>query len=152
MKLKIITLLLLFSFGSFSSLAVVDTKERVQTERIQNIKKRKFRLRDLFQWKKKIKKPRKENTKKISVTALISFICGVLGMASLLLIFANTVWNPILLTIGLKLVALTLGILSLLGPLKNNPEQLKGKWMAWIGIGLSVLFGCFILFLIFGLP
>ena len=154
MKLKIFTLILLFCFSSFSSFAVIDSPERVQTERIQNfqkenfskkknIKKRKFRLRDLFQWKKKIKKARKENKKNFSPIALASLILAVGGIGLVLL---GTILGLPFLSyafIGAEVAAFIAGILGL-RDIKANPEKLKGKGMAWAGIIISGLIGVLI--------
>jgi len=158
MKLKIITFLLLFSFSSFFSFAVVDSKDRVQTEKVQNfqkedisksahrvvgqkkIKKRKFRLRDLFQLKKKIKKAKKENEKKFSKLALISLISAFAGIGIATLASILMVGILPYAFLGAELVAFVTGILGL-GEIKRDPENLKGKGMALAGIIISSLVG-----------
>lgn len=144
MKLKIITLLLLFSICSFSSFAVIDSKERVLTERIQSfpkenfskkktIKKRKFRLWDLFQLKKKVRKARKEGKKKVSIFAVISFVLAAIGTAILI---SGDLSGILLIFLLIVLAAFITGMIGL-SRIKQNPERLKGKVLARLGIIIS---------------
>ena len=153
MKLKILTLLLLFSLSSFSAFAVIDSKKRVQTQRIQNfqkenfskkkkIKKRKFRLRDLFRWKKKFKKVKPIDETKVIPSAWWNLSLGILGTFIILLPGFSTF--GFLIFIALQLSALILGILALKG-IKRNPQIYRGKGIAWAGISIVILWTLLIL-------
>jgi len=154
MKLKIITLFLLFFFNSISSFAVIDTKKRVQSEQVQNfpkenfsqkkkIKKRKFRLRDLFQWKKKIKKARKKEKKEISNFAIGSLACAILGTIAFIFYVSNLSFY-IYVFLLFEISAFVLGKIAL-SKIKKEPEKLRGEIMARIGVIIPVLWALIII-------
>ena len=146
MKLRILILLFFFICVTSSSFAVVDTKERVQSERIQNskkenfskkknIKKRKFRLRDLFQWKKKIKKARQIEKRKVPPSAGWSLTFALLGILCLGIPFQ---YIGFVLFLGLEIAALILGIIGL-KKIDRDLEKWKGKGIAIVGILIPII-------------
>jgi len=157
MKQKIIILLGFFILNTFSSFAVIDVKKDNSIKTIQHFKndkfskkestkKRKFRLRDLFVIKKKLKRVKEKNDKKESKKANWSLGLSILGIVLLLSLGESTVFG--LLAFLSAILGFIMGVLALI-EINKNPDTLKGKKMAWIGIILGVLwFGVALLLLL----
>lgn len=163
MKLKILTLLICFTFHFLpSSSAAVAIKEKgnevilsSQTKKESNLKshrkwkwfqkkrklkRRKFRLSNFFKWKKK-KRIKQEKTKevdnrKVDPIAVLSFTFTL--VSTLLFLFTPFGFSPILI-LSFVLLGGLLGIIGL-NRIRQNPEEKKGELLALIGImGLVVL-------------
>jgi len=164
MKLKIFTLLLLFNLNSFSSYAVLDVKEDVVSKTTQNfkkenfsknkkLKKRKFRLRDLFVIKRTLKKAKRRNKgekKKLHLAALLSGIFATIVII-LARISSSMISSAIFLDVLLILFAIAALILGIIGKkkIKKNPDQFKGEILSVFGIVTSALLLATLLFVIF---
>jgi len=100
-------------------------------------KKRKFRLRDLFRWKKKIKKAKQEENIKTSPSAGWSLALAIVGSAIMLLGGINSGFLTVTFLL-LEVIAFILGIIGLRS-IKKYPKRFKGKEVAWAGIIISSL-------------
>ena len=158
MKLRILMLFFFFTFSTSSTFAVIDVNEQEPTQRIQNfpkenfskkknIKKRKFRLRDFFKLKKKIKKARKVDKKEISTHAIISLVLALSGIGIGIMALRHATLFLAYLFFGAELGAIILGVLGLY-KIMRNPENLKGKGLAWAGIIIPLLVGLLLLALL----
>ncbi len=149
MKLKLFTLLILiFSFQSVSAVIViegkgainknqtVDKKEKFNAKTLnhkrtkKNLKKKKkFKLFQIFKLNKTFKN-KKNSHKKLDVFSLIAGIAGILALG---FVFFGLGWFLLMSKIG--------GVFGYLGlrNIKDDPENLKGKTLAWLGVLTGVI-------------
>lgn len=149
MKIKLFTLLILiFSSQSVSAVVVIEGKGAIKNNQTVD-KKEKFNAKTLnhkrtkkklkknkrfkfFQWfkLKKAFKNKKKSHKKLDVFSLIAGIAGTLAIAS---IFLGIGWFLLMSKIG--------GVFGYLGlrNIKKDPENLKGKALAWLGMLTGVI-------------
>jgi len=157
MKQKIFIPFVFFILSTSSSFAVIDVKKDDSyktTQHFKNdffsknkkIKKRKFCLRNVFVIKKKLKRVRVRNEKKESKKANWSLGLSILGIVFLLSAGASAFIG--ILSLLLSIVGVIMGILAL-KEIKKNPETLKGKRMASLGIILGLLWFTIWLILLF---
>lgn len=176
MKLKIFSLILFcfFNFSTTSSAALdvkkkedieISKKDKLREARIHStqnrkwyqkkrkkrkVKKRRFRLRDLFNWKKTSRKGKKIEPltdKKTSTSALLSAIFAIAGLF-LLILFSSYYYSIIPIAFAIfNVLAFILGIKGL-REIKRNPDELEGKTDAWIGLIISGFWIAIFIFLL----
>ena len=105
-----------------------DSDLKHQLAQKNQFKKRRFRLKYIFQWKKWKKiKTEVQNNRKTDFFAAMAGTFG--GLAFGFFMFTNAAaWIPIFLFFG--------GVTGIIGltRIRNRPDELKGELSAWIGI------------------
>jgi cation transport ATPase len=161
--LVLCTLVTLLSFGERLLPANISSETKQpglntnqETSKIQkklNVKKLSFKERLLWKWLEK-KLNKRENSKntvnKLGIASLIFSVIAVASISILIITDLEALLGLLLVAFLAGLIALILGVISLLKRSKLKDQTAAKAWPAIVGISLSVLLGILLVLFLVG--